>query len=239
MRLKDLKIQAQPNDFTCGPTCLQSIYNFYGEDIELDQVIQEVQTLANYGGTLSVQLANHALQKGYKATIFNYNLTVFDPTWFPYKSSLHLIDKLKEQIVFKKEPKLINASNAYIKFLELGGTIKFRDLNEHLLETLFKQNIPILTGLSATYLYQSSREFSMPNGDLNYDDVKGEPTGHFVVLCGYNNNKQYILVADPFKANPVSRSNYYSANSRRLINSILLGIITYDANLLIIEPKTI
>jgi len=26
---------------------------------------------------------------------------------------------------------------------------------------------------------------------------------------------------------------------RRLINSIMLGILTYDANLLIIEPKTV
>ncbi|MGA1869652.1 MAG: hypothetical protein ACMUJM_14030 [bacterium] len=31
---------------------------------------------------------------------------------------------------------------------------------------------------------------------------------------------------------------YYSVRVERLLNSILLGIVTYDANLLIIEPKS-
>jgi len=34
------------------------------------------------GGTLAVNLANHALRRGYRALIVTYNLTVFDPSWF-------------------------------------------------------------------------------------------------------------------------------------------------------------
>jgi hypothetical protein len=34
--------------------------------------------------------------------------------------------------------------------------------------------------LSATYLYQTKREF-----DNEYDDIRGNPVGHFVVICGY------------------------------------------------------
>ena len=37
---------------------------------------------ARQGGTLDVFLANHALKRGYDATIFTYNLDLFDPTWF-------------------------------------------------------------------------------------------------------------------------------------------------------------
>jgi hypothetical protein len=32
-------------------------------------------------------------------------------------------------------------------------------------------------------------------------------------------------------------SNYYQVGIHRLINAILLGIVTYDANILIIEPS--
>ena len=235
--MKNFIIQAQPNDFTCGPTCLQAVYNYYGENIELNQVIDEVHSLEN-GGTLSVLLANHALRKGYKATIYNYNLEVFDPTWFPVQNTEELVQKLTAQIEAKENEKLQSASKAYIDFLELGGNLKFKDLNPKLLKKLFRKETPILTGLSATYLYRCAREFSHPDGSMTYNDVTGEPTGHFVVLNGFNKKKTKVLVSDPYQSNPVSGSNYYSAKTQRLINSILLGIITYDANLLIIKPKT-
>ena len=35
--------------------------------------------MLDQGGTLDVFLANHALQRGYKATILTYNLDLFDP----------------------------------------------------------------------------------------------------------------------------------------------------------------
>ncbi|MEQ8624290.1 MAG: C39 family peptidase [Vicingaceae bacterium] len=234
--MKKIEIQTQPNDFSCGPTCLHAVYKYLGERISLDQVISEVHSLRN-GGTLSVMLAIDALKKGYKATIYHYNLELFDPTWFPITDRSAFIDKLKQQIKAKPIQKLVDASLAYIKFLELGGMIRFRDLTPKLLDNLFQQGYPILTGLSATYLYQCSREVTISDGVMEYNDVKGEATGHFVILSGYNKSKNYVLVADPFKANPVSGTNYYSINTRRVINSILLSIITYDANLLVIQPK--
>lgn len=47
-----------------------------------------------------------------------------------------------------------------------------------------------------------------------------------------------MLVADPLLANP-SRSNQYMVSIDRVMCAILLGIVTYDANLLIIEPPKI
>jgi hypothetical protein len=69
------------------------------------------------------------------------------------------------------------------------------------------------------------------------DDVRGEPAGHFVVLTGYRRDAREILIADPLKANPLVGSRYYAVRVQRLIGAILLGIMTYDANLLVIEPK--
>jgi hypothetical protein len=44
------------------------------------------------------------------------------------------------------------------------------------------------------------------------------------------------MIADPLRPNPVSDSRYYEAPIDRVVGAILLGILTYDANLLIIEP---
>jgi hypothetical protein len=60
--------------------------------------------------------------------------------------------------------------------------------------------------------------------------------GHFVVLCGYDEEKKHVVIADPYTNHPF-KSNRYSVKVNKLINSILLGIVTYDSILLIIEPK--
>jgi len=93
----------QPDDITCGPACLHSVYEYYGDSISLQRVITEVKSLKG-GGTLAVLLGNHALKCGYKATIYTYNLHVFDPTWFTGK--VILAEKLKAQAAIKNDEKL-------------------------------------------------------------------------------------------------------------------------------------
>jgi hypothetical protein len=226
-------IQAQPDEVTCGPTCLQALYRYYGDMIPLKEVILGVKQLKT-GGTLAVMLGNHALKRGYKAHIYTYNLNVFDPTWFK-ESSEKMVRNLEEQMKFKsKRRKLLVASTAYIKFLQAGGRLHNSELDAELIKNYLKKGIPILTGLSATYLYGTPRE--IPQFDI-YDSIKGEPAGHFVVITGYDEEKNCVFVADPMEPNPLGKGQVYSVDFTRLINSIMLGIVTYDANLLIIEPK--
>lgn len=226
-----LDIQAQPDDFTCGPTCLHAVYNYYGDEIPLRQIIDETPRLET-GGTLAVCLACHALRRGYNATIFTYNLQVFDPTWFRKKNT-DFRQKLVSQMEAKAIPKLHIATKAYMEFFDRGGTIRFEDLRPGLIRRYLKRGQPILTGLSATYLYECEREYG-PKCD--YDDIRGEPTGHFVVLFGYNKLAREVLIADPQFPNPRGSPQKYTEKIDRVISSILLGILTYDANLLIIEP---
>ena len=228
----DFDIKAQPDEVTCGPTCLHALYQYYNDSISLKQVIKEVKSLKT-GGTLAVMMGNHALQRGYKATIYAYNLNVFYTTWFKLGSQ-KMVQNLKRQMAYKsKRRKLLVASRSYIKFLEAGGKLLYAELDENLIKDYLKKSTPILTGLSATYLYGTKREISTSN---KYDSIKGEPVGHFAIINGYNANSDYVYLADPMNPNPL-KSQYYSVTFDRLINSIMLGIVTYDANLLIIEPK--
>lgn len=225
-------MQAQPDDTTCGPTCLHAVYRYLGKKVPLARLIKEVPRLEG-GGVLGVNLATDALRRGCEVTIHSYNLMVFDPTWFEL-SRTDLIAKLRAQVKVRRSAKRKLAIAAYIDFLASGGKISFAPLNGDLIRRYLDQNTPILTGLSSTYLYQAMREFG-PEDDP--DDLRGHPTGHFVVLCGYNRKTREVSIADPLQANPHSPTRRYAIGVDRVLSSILLGVLTYDANLIIIRPS--
>ena len=228
----NLTMLEQPDDFTCGPTSLHSVYNYFNYHVALDRLIKDVHFLED-GGTLAVYLGIDAIKRGFKAQIYTYNLRIFDPTWATL-SKKDLITKLEDQLSYKKSKKLQEATKAYISFTKMGGKLLFDNLTITLLKKFFNQKIPVLAGLSATYLYRSKREYTDHRNLSILDDLRGEPMGHFVVLCGMR--KKNVIVADPYKQNPISEVHIYEVEKDRLINSILLGIVTYDANLLVISP---
>ena len=233
------EILPQPNDSTCGPTCLHSVYRYFGESLPLDDVIGEVGQLEQ-GGTLAVFLGNHALRRGYRARICTFNLQVFDPTWFG-DSNVDLRAKLLQQRAAKNSARLNEATDAYVEFLDLGGEINMDVLTIDLIRASLEQKVPIITGLSSTFLYGEPREVSLVppvNGRTSApDDVRGYPCGHFVVLYGYNAVDKTVLVADPLESNPFDGSHLYAVNIDRAFAAIMLGIVTFDANLLLIEPS--
>ena len=231
-----IPILPQPTDETCGPTSLHGVYQYYQQAITLEDVIAASQFLPE-GGTLAVFLGLDALQRGFQARIYTYNLKMFDPTWSQLTAG-KLQDKLEQQLPHKPGKKFALATQAYRQFLSRGGEIRFEDLTPELLSRYFAHKIPILSGLSATYLYQNQREYSNRKQQSIYDDLKGEPMGHFVVLAGQD-DAGHIRVFDPYPANPISQDHFYSVNAHRLVNAIMLGVLTYDANLLIIAPKEI
>jgi|GEM_PF-86959 hypothetical protein len=235
--MRRIRILAQPDDSTCGPTALHAVYDAFGLELPLEQIIDEVHFLED-GGTLAVFLGIHALKQGFHARIHSYNLRVFDPTWDGLPPE-ELRRKLLAQTRHKEGKKLHATCLAYSKFLKEGGEVRFDDPSPTLLQSYFDRDLPVLTGLSATYLYKSKREYSGSMGESIYDDLRGKPMGHFVVLCGMDPASRAggrtVLVADPYQDNPYSSDLYYHVPVGRLINAIMLGIVTYDANLLIIS----
>jgi hypothetical protein len=229
-----LEIQTQPDDFTCGPTCLHAIYRYWEDEVPLLQLTEEIVRTPS-GGTADVFLANHALRRGYRATIFTYNLRIFDPTWFV--PGVDIRDRLRRQRDEKavQRPVFGLLTDAYLEFLELGGTLRYVDMSATLLRRWLRRGVPILTGLSSTYLYRKVREYGPDDDD---DDVRGEPQGHFVVLCGYRRTRRSVIVADPFLEHPKAPDTHYEVSLDRVVGAILLGVLTHDANLLMIEPAS-
>lgn len=225
-----VKMLPQPDETTCGPTCLHAVYNYWGADVPLPEVIARTHRMT-HGGTFAIFLACDALRQGYQATIYTYNLTVFDPTWFAPGGDI--AERLQRQREVKNDARLRHVTEGYLEFLRLGGRLRLTDLSRPLIRGLLRRNLPIITGLSSTYLYRAAREYG-PNDEP--DDIRGLPAGHFVVIAGYDRKKRTVLVADPYWRHPYSPSHEYWVSIDRVIGAVLLGIVTHDANLLVIYP---
>lgn len=226
-----VKILPQPDETTCGPTCLQAVYRYWDDNESLDEVIGRAGRL-EHGGTFAVFLACDALRRGYEATIYTYNLNVFDPSWFT-RRDVDIAERLRRQREVKMDYRLQHATTGYLEFLALGGRLRLLDLSRGLIHGVLRRGVPIITGLSSTFLYRMPREFGP---DDVPDDVRGLPSGHFVVLAGYDSERRQVLVVDPYQSNPYASSHEYWLSLHRVLGAVLLGIVTHDANLLIIHP---
>ena len=228
-----VKTLPQPDETTCGPTCLHAVYAYWGDDEPLETVISRSWRLQG-GGTFAVFLACDALRKGYRARIYTYNLMTFDPTWFT-RPHVNLAGKLARQRAIKTgDTRLQFATAGYLEFLDLGGRLRLANLSQHLIRGILRCRLPILTGLSSTYLYRAPREFGV---DDTPDDVRGLPVGHFVVIAGWDEARRRVLVVDPYQPNPYGPSHEYWISVDRVLAAILLGIVTHDANLLVVYPR--
>src|SRR5512141_442066 len=110
-----VKILPQPDETTCGPTCLHAIYRYWGEEESRQTGIGRAQRFVQ-GGTVAVFLACDALRKGYAATIYTYNLMVFDPTWFA-RPRVDIGERLALQRSYKPDPRLALVTEGYLACL--------------------------------------------------------------------------------------------------------------------------
>lgn len=228
--LLDVPRFEQPDDVTCGPTCLAKVYQYYGFTRTIDAIVAETPRNPD-GGTLAVNLGISAMHHGFRPTIYPFGLRVFDPTWGRL-SRAALVDRLRARAEAVESVKLGRAVTAYMQYLELGGRVQFRDPSADLLVGILRRGDPILTGLSATFLYGTAREH-----EDRYDDVAGHSSGHFVVVCGYRPRSDRFVVTDPFRNVPLSRTGRYTVNADRLLAAILLGDQTFDAVLLTLGTR--
>ncbi|RJG08029.1 hypothetical protein D3870_12410 [Noviherbaspirillum cavernae] len=227
-----VSILPQPDEITCGPTCLQAVYRYWKNGDALTDVIARTGRL-EHGGTFAVFLACDALRLGFQTTIYTYNLNVFDPSWFT-RPGIDIAERLRLQREIKMDYRLQHATTGYLEFLSLGGRLRLLDLSRGLVHGYLRRGVPIITGLSSTFLYRVPREYG---ADDTPDDIRGLPSGHFVIIAGYDRERRKLLVVDPYHKNPYASTHEYWLSGERVIGAVLLGVVTHDANLLIIHPS--
>src|SRR5688572_23614591 len=74
---RELNVQRflQPDDVTCGPTCLLKVYDFYGLRVDMDEIVDALERNED-GGTLAVFLGMAARRRGLHARIYSYDLQI-------------------------------------------------------------------------------------------------------------------------------------------------------------------
>lgn len=222
----------QPDDVTCGPSCLLSVLSYFGYEGSFAQLKAQVPTNPD-GGTLAVYLAIAAHRLGYGTKLYSYDLRVLDPTWSALSPAV-IAAKLRARADGTPKLKLQAACRAYATYLEEGGSLDFSDLSADLLAGIIDRDRPIICGLNSTYLYGDPR--ARPDDNVD-DDVHGDPVGHFLVVSGHDGGRHFT-VTDPSNDAPhLGASDTYPVSARRLINAILLGIVSFDAVLLEIWPE--
>lgn len=228
--LLDVQRFSQPDAVTCGPTCLAKVYRYYGFEKALDDIIAETPRNPD-GGTLAVNLGISALKNGFRPSIYPFGVQIFDPTWkrLNHRDLIKKLEARYRSVTGKRQRRSVGA---YVAYLNLGGRIVFRDPAKQLFVDVLRRGHPILTGVSATVLYGTPREH-----EDRYDDIRGEPTGHFVVIAGYHPAQNKFVVVDPFENLPFTKSGKYRVDAERLIAAILLGDVTYDAVALVLGRR--
>jgi hypothetical protein len=221
----------QPTPTSCGPTCLHGIYRYFGLEVPLETLIAAVPSVVG-GGTLAVLLGIDALRRGFRVELHTCSLRVLDPTWFPARRRV-LAEKLAASLAVRRHRKERQELRALLEFVELGGELRMEPLTRAVLRQPLVEGVPLLSGLSATFLYRDMR--INPETDED-DEFGGEPQGHFVVLSAYDRATKEVMVHDPWPDSPFDDPHRYRVHIDRLINAILLGVLTFDANLLVIEP---
>ena len=143
-----IPILPQPCDTSCGPTSLHAVYSFFQLETELREIIDSVHCL-DEGGTLGVMLGLDALRRGFKATIYSYNLRLFDPCWSELTNQ-EIVDKLEAQLKYKSGKKFTEETRAFQQFLQNGGELCFDDLTPELLRHWKQSRLIDLTHCSCT-----------------------------------------------------------------------------------------
>src|SRR4030042_2995073 len=138
-----VKMLPQPDETTGGPTCLHAVYRYWGEEVPLAGVIARTRKL-EHGGTFAIFLACDALRQGYQTTIYTYNLTVFDPTWFA--PAVDIAERLQRQREVKPDARLQHVTEGYLEFLRLGGRLRLADLSRPLIRGFLCRNLPPVPG---------------------------------------------------------------------------------------------
>lgn len=221
---------------SCGHSSLLQVLKYYGKDLELKEVVSEISNCEVEDlklGASECELGMFAMKKGFKSTIISLDVRRFDATWFDLsheelKKKLELRSKFL-QSVSPEDCKegygttyLDNVTRYYPEYLEKGGEIKFLPISKELIKKYVYNKIPVLALLSSQLYFKKPRKYK---GE--FDDIKGKPHGHWIVISGYD--EKNFIITDP--ADDLEKDGNVVIDQNYLISAIN----TYGPVILVIE----
>ncbi len=201
----------QIKPYSCIPACLQEVFGYYGEQISQEEIMK-ISENPKLGMALA-EAGIFSLRHNYRSLIITNNINIFDPTWFK-------LDSNKLKLNLNKRAKFVDdlsqfTIDKFIKFLDFGGEINFETISPALFKKYLSIEVPIIIELASTFIYKLAKS-SRPG---RFDDaIKGQIEGHGVVIAGFD-NKDNFLIIDPNSKKSPSKAGVYWVNSVELMMS--------------------
>ncbi len=224
----------------CMQTSATQLLSFFDPTIKVDDVINEVPVYVENGekiGTSPGHLATYFVQKGYKTTVYIFDVELFDLSW-EMTSGSEIIELLKQR------QKYIPANSWLAKyhhilvdgwelFVKAGGSFAQPPLTAQLIKDLLIKS-PILVMVNSTYLnHQSKQQYDKKKDKFEDDAIKGRSLTHGVTCTGYKDGRFLIVDPDP----PEGREQHRWIQSDHLIASIMAAQTESDNLLMVIEQE--
>lgn len=199
---------------TCGPSSLTNIYAHFGKEVGLEKILNDLK-VKDDETTYLPQLARHIQQNGLATQVLSSCPFNMSPDWKDLDKS-SLIENLKAWTTHHHKNPWIKDALFLLYYLEEGGRVNLVDLSTKLIdEELTKGNV-VLCCLEESWLWGKRKVSNV----VEYDSIRGEPRGHFVVVYGQKDDE--YLVSDPYPTNLPERQGLYSVSKDKLLVSVLV-----------------
>ncbi|HPB31539.1 MAG TPA: cysteine peptidase family C39 domain-containing protein [Candidatus Sumerlaeota bacterium] len=225
--LRDFDLEMAPvsqrDDFSCGAACLKMMMEYLGVSCPMETLRHMMPPIPGIG-LHDTHVAMCAMKFGFTPTIYTYNYCLMHPIWN------HLTDDeiLEELVHIRDDPQSREqaiAAEGYCRYLLAGGHLIFYPLSKELILAHFDRGLPCMAALDMAFLYDC-----MP-----FDEDEKRAT-HFIVINGYDPNKNHFHITDPWHTIPLENDDgRYSIDADRVVNAILLGQHRNDSALIVLE----
>lgn len=217
----------QTDDISCGLCCLRMVMLYHGKDVTIE-LLQQMMPPSQDVGLYDSQVGLAAMKLGFTVTIFSYNYRIFHPLW-NHLNRDELIQKLQLKKDMDNSPQLAFPVERYIEFLKTGGNLLFYPLSKEMVLAHFDHELPLIVALDMNFLYDCA--------DFQDESSNSRPT-HFVVLHGYDLERNTFDVTDPWYNIPIPHEDgHYSLDADRIINAIMIAQEKHDSAVIVIQKK--
>lgn len=218
-------ITEQTTDYNCGPTVLSAVLNHFNIAVSPDEISNNLRYFTEEHGTFITCLGMYALEKNLDATIYTYDLDVFDLTWNNGTDELlYHLNKMLLKCNTEDEMKRL-AIQYYIEFLKNGGHIEICPDFNFTFNNIFSKERAVIAGVSSQILYRGSR--INDNGDY---DIYGKQEGHFIIAEPAVNASYMGIVdiSDPYGLKSKYGKLNYSITFDTFVQAVLQSTHTHD-----------
>ncbi len=213
--MKDFPNQKQEiGSKSCGPVCLLNVYRYFGIKTELKDILKELR-IDDKTTTYPAQLASHLLSNGLKTVFINTNPFVVSPSWKNIRNK-ELVQKLTKWLKKNKKGRWEKSAKYLLKYLKKGGEIKICDLSTKMIDEYMAEGYLLICCLEESWIWGERKI----KGTNKFDDIKGEPRGHFIIL--YDKEGEDYLVSDPYPTGLKNRNGLYKLDKNKLLAATLV-----------------